>query len=191
MPPKNKFTKEQIIDAAFEIAKEEGMNGITIRKIASKLECSIAPIYVNFKEIDELKNAVVTKIHEIGNSLISEQNSGDPFLDLGIASIKFAKDYSILFKDFLLNGDKHLVSYDDGMTQMVIKEMVKDSELEIFSEVELRMLFMKLKIFQAGLSIMATNEAFASELTDEVIIKMLNDTGEDIVNGMKERKIKS
>ncbi|HCF51225.1 MAG TPA: TetR/AcrR family transcriptional regulator, partial [Syntrophomonas sp.] len=34
MGPKIKFTKEQIIDAAFEIAKAEGIDNITMRKIA-------------------------------------------------------------------------------------------------------------------------------------------------------------
>jgi hypothetical protein len=32
MGPKNKFTREQIIDAAFEIAQTEGINNITMRK---------------------------------------------------------------------------------------------------------------------------------------------------------------
>jgi len=48
---------------------------------------------------------------------------------------------------------------------------------------------MKMRVFQAGLSIMATNESFALELTDEKVIEMLSDTGEDIVNGMKNRMI--
>ncbi|HBQ87290.1 MAG TPA: TetR/AcrR family transcriptional regulator, partial [Syntrophomonas sp.] len=34
MGPKIKFTREQIIDVAFEIAETEGINGITMRKIA-------------------------------------------------------------------------------------------------------------------------------------------------------------
>lgn len=191
MPPKSKFSKEQIIDVAFDIAKKEGIGSITIRKIALKLESSIAPIYVNFKDVDELKRAVISKIQELGNSMISEQNTGDPFLDIGIASIKFAKNYSVIFKEFLLKGNKDLVSNDEEMTQMVIQEMKKDSEFKIFSEEELRMIFMKLRIFQAGLSIMAANEAFASQLTDDVIIEMLNDTGIDILNGMKSRKINS
>lgn len=50
MAPKKKFTKDQIIDAAFEIARTEGIEFITIRKVAEKLGGSIAPIYVNFKE---------------------------------------------------------------------------------------------------------------------------------------------
>lgn len=41
MPPKKKFSEEQIIDAAFEIAKTEGMDSITIRKVAFQMGLSI------------------------------------------------------------------------------------------------------------------------------------------------------
>ena len=40
------------------------------------------------------------------------------------------------------------------------------------SEEELKTLLIKMQVFQAGLSIMATNESFALILTDEMIIEM-------------------
>ncbi|HBB29251.1 MAG TPA: TetR/AcrR family transcriptional regulator [Clostridiales bacterium] len=189
MPPKNKFTKEQIIETAFEIAKEEGIDSITIRKIADNLGSSIAPIYVNFKDVEELKKAVISKIYEIGNSILQEQNTGDVFLNIGIASVKFAKDYSVIFKELILKNNGYLDNYDVQIGNNIIQEMKKDEDLKEFSEEELKTLLMKMRVFQAGLSIMATNESFALELTDEKVIEMLSDTGEDIVNGMKNRMI--
>ncbi|SHM07252.1 transcriptional regulator, TetR family [Anaerosporobacter mobilis DSM 15930] len=189
MPPKNKFTKEQIIETAFEIAKEEGIDSITIRKIADNLGSSIAPIYVNFKDVEELKEAVISKIYEIGNSILQEQNTGDVFLNIGIASVKFAKDYSVIFKDLILKNNGYLDNYDEQLGNNIIQEMKKDEDLKEFSEEELKTLLMKMQVFQAGLSIMATNESFALKLTDEKIIEMLSDTGEDIVNGMKNRRL--
>jgi AcrR family transcriptional regulator len=189
LPPKNKFTKEQIIETAFEIAKEEGIDSITIRKIADNLGSSIAPIYVNFKDVEELKEAVISKIYEIGNSILQEQNTGDVFLNIGIASVKFAKDYSVIFKDLILKNNGYLDNYDEQLGNNIIQEMKKDEDLKEFSEEELKTLLMKMQVFQAGLSIMATNESFALKLTDEKIIEMLSDTGEDIVNGMKNRRL--
>jgi len=189
LPPKNKFTKEQIIETAFEIAKEEGIDSITIRKIADNLGSSIAPIYVNFKDVEELKKAVISKIYEIGNSILQEQNTGDVFLNIGIASVKFAKDYSVIFKELILKNNGYLDNYDVQIGNNIIQEMKKDEDLKEFSEEELKTLLMKMRVFQAGLSIMATNESFALELTDEKVIEMLSDTGEDIVNGMKNRMI--
>lgn len=189
MPPKNKFTKEQIIETAFEIAKEEGIDSITIRKIADNLGSSIAPIYVNFKDVEELKEAVISKIYEIGNSILQEQNTGNVFLNIGIASVKFAKDYSVIFKDLILKNNGYLDNYDEQLGNNIIQEMKKDEDLKEFSEEELKTLLMKMQVFQAGLSMMATNESFALKLTDEKIIEMLSDTGEDIVNGMKNRRL--
>lgn len=37
MPPRTKFSKEAIIDAAFEIAKTEGIDSISVRKVADQL----------------------------------------------------------------------------------------------------------------------------------------------------------
>jgi len=65
MGPKVKFTREQIIDAAFEIVQTEGIDSITMRKIAEKMGGSVAPIYVNFKNVDELKDALIEKIISI------------------------------------------------------------------------------------------------------------------------------
>ena len=70
MAPKNKFTKEEIIDAAFDIAKVDGLGAITVRKVAQKLNSSIAPIYVNFNDIDELIQEVVKKAFDISRELI-------------------------------------------------------------------------------------------------------------------------
>lgn len=43
MGPKIKFTKEQINDAAFEIAQTEGIDSITMRKIAKKMGSYVLP----------------------------------------------------------------------------------------------------------------------------------------------------
>src|SRR5699024_6488020 len=98
MPPKTKFSKEKIVEAAFEIATEHGMEEITIRRIADRLESSIAPIYVNFRNVEEVKEAVIQKTNEISKQMIEEQNSGRPFYDIGMASLKFAREYSVLFR---------------------------------------------------------------------------------------------
>lgn len=47
MPPKTKFDREAIVEAAFAIAKEESFAGITARSIAKRLRYSVAPIFVH------------------------------------------------------------------------------------------------------------------------------------------------
>ena len=54
MPTKIKITKEMILDAAFEIAKEEGIEVVSNRTIAKRLNSSIRPIYYQFENSKEL-----------------------------------------------------------------------------------------------------------------------------------------
>lgn len=187
MPPKAKYTKEQLIDVAFDIANEEGFQNITIRKIADRLNCSIAPIYVNFKDVVELKNEVILKTIRITEELLAEQNSGEPFLDIGIASVLFAKKYPLLFDEFGIRHNEQFMKLK-GKDNLALNQMKKAPELQDFTREELQGLLLKMQAFQAGLSILARNPRFAEILTDDVIIQLLDETGDDVVNGIKRRK---
>ena len=43
--PKQKITKEMVVDTAFDIARQDGMDRVLIKKIAGKLGCYVQPIY--------------------------------------------------------------------------------------------------------------------------------------------------
>ncbi len=177
MPPKNKYSKEQIIDNAFEIAKEEGIGSITIRKVAKKLKSSVAPIYVNFESIDGLIQAVVEKTFAISKQIIDEQSSGNPFQDIGLASLRFAKEYPVLFRDLAINQNKYMENNSQDMDYMIVEQMKQDPELEGFTEEELLNILLKMKIFQTGLSFMVCNGL----LDEEKAIKLLLDSATDVI----------
>ena len=58
MPPKAKITKQMIVDAGFELAREGGMEHVNARAVAEKLGCSTQPVMYHFQTIEELKRAV-------------------------------------------------------------------------------------------------------------------------------------
>lgn len=180
MPPRTKFSKEAIIDAAFEIAKTEGIDSITVRKVADKLGSSIAPIYVNFTEVDELKQAVVVKLHDIAQQMLRTQYSTDPFLDIGIASIKLAREYSVLFKDLIMNSNRYLPSVQPSSTN-IVKQMQESTNLSGFSEEELAGIMFKMQVFQLGLSVMDVNGMLPENFDEEVIIRLLESAGKDFI----------
>lgn len=188
MPPKKKFTKEQIIDAAFEIAKNEGLSNITIRKVAKYLGSSIAPIYVNFNTIDELIEAVMQKINELSFKMLAEVNSGTPFLDIGIASLRFARDYPILFQDFVFNQHKINHNYDENMGSDLIEQMKGDEDLDGFSNEELMTIFMKMRIFTTGLSIMVAGGLLPEEFDEEMGIELMKSMANDVITSAYNRK---
>ena len=61
MPPKAKITKEMVIDAAFEVARETGAENINARTVSKKLNCSTQPVMYHFATIEELKKAAYKK----------------------------------------------------------------------------------------------------------------------------------
>jgi AcrR family transcriptional regulator len=188
MGPKVKFTREQIIDAAFEIAQTEGIDSITMRKIAEKMGGSVAPIYVNFKNVDELKDALIEKIISISRRFITEENTGNPFRDIGNASLRLATEYSVIFRDLIVKGGKYMHGYDEKMTPVLIEEMQRDPELNGFSVDELKTILLKMRIFQLGLSTMAANGLLPKEYTKQEMTDILSSTAADVIMSAKLRK---
>lgn len=181
MPPKNKYSKEQIVDAAFKIAEKEGIDGITIRKVANQLGSSIAPIYVNFKDVHELKRAIIEKIVQLSHRMINEQNSGSPFRDIGIASLRFAKEYPMLSRDFVMKPNKYAQQFDEEMGTGLIDQMKKDPDLEGFTDDQLQMILFKLRAFQIGLTIMVSNGMLPENMELEQMAAIVDDVAVDVV----------
>lgn len=188
MPPKIQFTKEQIIEAAFDIACQEGIDSITIRKVAERLGSSIAPIYVNFENVDELVQAVVSKSFAVGQELLAEQDSGNPFFDLGAASLRFAREYSQLFRDLVLQGSRHMRRYDQELGPEVIAHMKKDPELAGFSDEELKEILLKMRMFQIGLSVMIANQLLAEDFDEMKTRQLLESAGNDVIRAARMRQ---
>lgn len=189
MGPKNKFSKEQIIDATFEIAKTEGIDNITMRKIAEKMGSSVAPIYVNFKNINELIEALIERIMSISQQLFIEESTGNPFYDIGRASLRFAKEYSVLFRDLVMKNNNYMKGYDENMTPALIEEMKKDPELEGFTVDELKTILLKMRIFQMGLSVMVANGLLPKEYEKQDLMEILSSTAEDVIQSARLSKI--
>ncbi len=99
MPPVVKFQKEDIIDAALNIARRKGIDAVTAREVAKELNVSVGPIFTWFETMDQLKAAVYAKAKEMYRGYINKGLSGPiPFLGLGQHYIKFAQDEPELYK---------------------------------------------------------------------------------------------
>ena len=62
MPPKPRINKQMILDASFEIVREQGHEMINARTIAEKLGCSTQPVMYHFKTIGEIREEKAAKI---------------------------------------------------------------------------------------------------------------------------------
>ena len=179
MPPKTKFNKEAIIDAAFEIAREEGLSGITARSVAKRLKSSVAPIYVNFATIDELTEAVVHRVFAISDELLKKQKGTSVFENIGKASLALAREYPVLFRELSIQPNPYLASYET-MEQAMIEAMAEDEELKDWTFEERRRLFLKMRAFQMGLTTMVANGQVPSWFDDEEMEELLMEVGEEV-----------
>lgn len=180
MPPKNKFTREEIVEAAFEIAREEGFSKITARSVAGRLSSSVAPIYVNFKTVAELTQAVVKRVFALSEELMAKQKGQNLFENIGKASLAFARDYPVLFRDLVLKPNPYMVSYEETEKAMV-DALKNNEEMKDWTTEEIRRLFLKMRIFQLGLSAMLANGHIPSWLDKEESEKLLIETGAQLL----------
>lgn len=106
MPPKPKTTKEMVIDAAFEIARETGAENINARTVAKKLSCSTQPVMYHFSTIEALKKAAYDKSNAYHTQyLLSSPNPQESMmLCIGLNYIRFAMEEPHLFRFLFQSG---------------------------------------------------------------------------------------
>lgn len=100
MPPQKIFP-EQILNTAFTLAREGGLESVLVRAIAENLDCSVQPIYSHFESADGLRSRVCDEVDIfVHNYLEAKKDPDDPFDSLAYAVIQLAKDEPALFKIF-------------------------------------------------------------------------------------------
>ena len=101
MPPKNRFTRNEIISCALDIAEEGGLEAVTARAVASRVEASSKVIFSSFESMAKLQNEVVAAAYQ---KYLNEQTrlceSGEypVYKASGMAYIRFARSHPKLFK---------------------------------------------------------------------------------------------
>lgn len=126
MPLKSKFTREEIIAAALEIASKEGISNVTARAIGAKLNSSARPIFTVFKSMDEVIQEVKKATKAIYNTYIQEGLKEEiHFRGVGKQYIKFSLEQPKLFQMLFMSEQpegttlKALPSFDDNYDDIV------------------------------------------------------------------------
>lgn len=106
MPPKPKITKDMVIDAAYEIVRETGMENINARTVSEKLNCSTQPVMYHFSTIEELKRAAYTKTDHYHTEYLMNitRPKVEVMLGIGLNYIRFATEEPHLFRFLFQSG---------------------------------------------------------------------------------------
>ena len=99
MPPKAKFTKEEIVATALAIVKEQGIEALTARSLAKELDSSARPIFTVFSSMDEVQAEVRNAAMKVFESYAETAAEYTPaFKQIGIQMIQFANREPKLFQ---------------------------------------------------------------------------------------------
>ena len=119
MPAKVKATKEMIIDAALEVAREDGAENINARTVSQKLGCSTQPIFYHFERVEDLRAAAHKKGIELHINYVTALDGKyeRPMLEVGMRHIQAAVEQKNLFR-FLFHSNYFTdVSLSDWLTE--------------------------------------------------------------------------
>lgn len=114
MPPKPKFTREEIIDAALKIAADRGLKALTSRELGAALGSSARPIFTVFDSMDEVHSEVRKAAMTRFESYTSKVKNGTPvFKQIGMQTILFAKEQPKLYRLLFMSENSEALSFDD------------------------------------------------------------------------------
>lgn len=99
MPPKAKFTKEEITEAALNIVKTDGVEALTSRELGTRLGSSARPIFTVFKNMEEVQQAVIESASKLYKEYVNKGFAEEhPFKGVGMQYIFFAVNEPKLFQ---------------------------------------------------------------------------------------------
>ena len=113
MPPKPKFTKEEIIAAALELVSEKGMSALTSRDLGKRLGSSARPIFTVFSSMEEVqeevKKAAIKRFESYAEKAV---NYTPVFKQIGMQMILFAKEEPKLYQLGFMTDNHNAEGFD-------------------------------------------------------------------------------
>ena len=146
MPPKIKFSREEMTAAALVIVREQGADALTAKAIAGRLGTSTRPVFTCFGTMEEVRREVRLS----AESLFREYTEAGlteriPFLGYGKQYLRFAGEEPELFRLLFLSGNP---DRDSGFVSSMQRSFlaVRSSLMQIYdlSETEAKLFFRNL-----------------------------------------------
>lgn len=114
MPPKTKFTKEQITKAALGVVSEKGAQALTAKELGAALGTSTTPIFTVFNSMQEVQDAVMLAAMERFEEYAHKAaHLGPVFKQVGMQMILFAKEEPKLYQLIFMSSISEAQTFDD------------------------------------------------------------------------------
>ena len=175
MPPKAKFTKEEITKVALGVVSEKGVQALTAKELGAALGTSTTPIFTVFNSMQEVQDAVILAAMERFEEYAHKSEYIKPvFKQVGMQMIMFAKEEPNLYQLIFMSSISKAQTFDDiyahlgSVADECLDTLQKDYEL---SKDNAKMLFEHVWIHTFGIGAMCATGV--CDFSDEQIAKML------------------
>lgn len=180
MPPKAKFTKEEIIEAALDVVREKGIEALTARSLAQRLKSSAQPVFTVCKNMEEVQEGVKESASRVFNSYIREALTYTPaFKQMGIMMVRFATKEPKLFQLLFMWEKEQAKEAGEPTRQLgdLMDLYMEESCIEILqkeyalNEEEVHALFEQVWIFTFGVGLLCATHTchFTEEELEELL----------------------
>lgn len=185
MPPKAKFTKEEIVNAALDIVRTEGVESLTARALGSKLGSSARPIFTVFQNMEQVQQSVIEASKGLYKEYVQKGLSEElAFKGVGMQYILFAVNEPKLFQ--LLFMTEHSQIPDVSTVLPLIDESYEQIRASIESaygvtELLAEKLYRHLWIYTHGIAALCATKMCRftgeeiSEMVTEVFLGLLKE----------------
>ncbi len=190
MPPKAKFTKEEIIEAALHIVKTEGVEALTSRALGKHLGSSARPIFTVFQSMDEVQQAVMDAAKALYKEYVDRGLTWEhPFKGVGTQYILFAVQEPKLFQLLFMTEQPQIPDFSG------VLPLIEDSYEEILlsirndygmNEACAQKLYHHLWIYTHGIATLCATKM--CRFTGEEISSMITEVCMSILKNIKEEK---
>lgn len=168
MPPKPKFTKEEIVKNALEIVSQKGAEALTAKELGDALGSSSRPIFTVFNSMKEVQDEVRAAAMHRFESFAEQKLPDMPlFKQVGMQMVLFGAKEPKLYQLLFMKENRNAVGFDD-----VFGELGPTAETCIgliraeygMSEQEAKLLFENVWIYTFGVgALCATRVCHFSE----------------------------
>lgn len=174
MPPKFKFTRDEITNAALNVTRKNGISGLTARVLAAELGCSVKPIFGLFKNMEEVGQEVFIASDLLYQNYLREdmaKGKYSPYKASGMAYIRFAKEERELFK-LLFMRDRSREKIEENKEEIRPLMQLIQQNLGI-SEDEAYLFHLEMWLYVHGIATMIATSYL--DWDDEFISRVLTD----------------
>ncbi len=112
MPPKPKFTREEVVEVALKLVSEKGMESLTARELGERLGSSARPIFTAFRNMEELTDEVrAAAMRKYDTYVGTAVNYTPAFKRFGMQMVLFAIEEPNLFRLLFMRDNQERANF--------------------------------------------------------------------------------